>query len=81
MASVGVGLAGIVSALAGAAQVVISDYPAPVVLANTMRNVEKNIPDHVRPNVKVQGHEWGVLDDEFARDKESGFTRVIAADW
>lgn len=73
-------MSGIVSVLAGASEVVISDYPAPIVLANIKRNFEKNIPDHLRSNVTIQGHEWGVLDDDFAGSHKNHFSRVIAAD-
>lgn len=74
------GLSGIVSALAGAKETVISDYPAPVVLANIRRNVEKNIPKDSMSGLKVEGHTWGVLDDEFSRTNAHHFSRVIAAD-
>lgn len=80
MASVGVGPSGIVSTLAGAKEVVISDYPAATVLANIKRNVAKNVPEQLLPNVSVEGHEWGVLDDVFASTHKAYFTRVIAAD-
>lgn len=80
MALVGVGLAGIVSALSGAHETVVSDYPAPVVLANIKRNIDKNISRDPKPSILVQGHEWGVLDDDFARDNKNAFTRILAAD-
>ncbi|KAF1350817.1 hypothetical protein BDV97DRAFT_294814 [Delphinella strobiligena] len=76
----GVGPSGIVSTLAGAKEVVISDYPAATVLANIKRNVAKNVPEQLLPNVSVEGHEWGVLDDVFASTHKAYFTRVIAAD-
>lgn len=58
----------------------ISDYPAPVVLSNILRNVKKNIPDSLSERVVVEGHEWGVLDDAFARDNRHSFSRIVAAD-
>ncbi|GAB7351197.1 hypothetical protein MBLNU459_g1638t1 [Dothideomycetes sp. NU459] len=76
----GVGLSGIVSTLAGAKQVVVSDYPAPVVLANIRRNVERNVPQHLMPRVQVEGHEWGVFDDACSSKYAHHFSRVIAAD-
>nr|OQO21497.1 hypothetical protein B0A51_11288 [Rachicladosporium sp. CCFEE 5018]OQO21817.1 hypothetical protein B0A51_09837 [Rachicladosporium sp. CCFEE 5018] len=39
----GVGLGGIVAMLAGASEVAITDYPAPVVLENILRNVDANL--------------------------------------
>ena len=80
MAAVGVGLAGITSVLAGAERVVMSDYPSPVVLANIAVNVEKNVPQHLRSRIEIQGHEWGVLDGEFAESHKAHFKRIIAAD-
>lgn len=66
--------------MVGAEEVVISDYPAPFVLANIRHNVEKNVAEELRSNVKVKGHEWGVFDDEFSRTHAAHFTRIIAAD-
>ena len=68
------------SALAGAEEVVVSDYPAPEVLANLEVNVEKNIPRDIRPRVRIKGHEWGVLTDEFSQSHVHSFTRILAAD-
>jgi EEF1A N-terminal glycine/lysine methyltransferase len=81
----GTGLAGIVAGLAGAKEVVISDYPAPEVLANIKSNISRNIePRRGKTQgigkVKVEGHEWGVLEDEFARENREGFGRILVAD-
>lgn len=76
----GVGLSGIISTLAGAKKVVISDYPAPVVLANIRRNVEKNVTKELSSGLSVEGHEWGELDDKFSSSNAHHFSRVIAAD-
>jgi len=78
--SAGTGLAGIICTLAGADKVIMSDYPAPEILANIRVNVEKNIPRSTQRKVSVKGHEWGVLTDDFATTYANGFTRVIAAD-
>jgi nicotinamide N-methyltransferase len=51
----GSGLAGIVSALAGADEMVISDYPSPGVIANINVNVEKNVPEYIR-NKNINQH-------------------------
>jgi len=61
-------------------QVVISDYPAKAILDNIIRNVQKNIPSSLKPNVTVRGHEWGILNDEFATANKGHFTRILAAD-
>ncbi|MCJ1387740.1 hypothetical protein MMC18_000583 [Xylographa bjoerkii] len=76
----GTGLAGIVAALAGAEEVVLSDYPAPEILANIQTNVNKNIPQASSCRVSVEGHEWGVLTDPFSVSHKHAYTRVIAAD-
>ncbi|PBP19610.1 nicotinamide N-methyltransferase [Diplocarpon rosae] len=79
----GTGLAGIAASLEGAEKVVISDYPAPEVLKNLHANVERNItPRSSRSprTVEVQGHEWGVLDDEFSAQNKGSFGRLLVAD-
>lgn len=73
----GVGLDGIVAVLAGANEVTISDYPAPTVLANIKRNAAASIPHH---QYRIEGHEWGELDTDFASQHKHRFTRVLAAD-
>jgi nicotinamide N-methyltransferase len=80
----GTGLAGLVAGLAGAQDVVISDYPAPEVLENIRSNVRANIgprreKDPGIAEVRVEGHEWGVLTDPFSvRCKESFDTLLVA---
>lgn len=76
----GTGLAGMISVLAGAEETVISDYPAPEVLSNIKVNVDKNIPEAIRPRCTVEGHEWGVLTDDFSMAKKGHFTRLLVAD-
>ncbi|MCJ1420120.1 hypothetical protein MMC32_006477 [Xylographa parallela] len=76
----GTGLAGIVAALAGAEEVVLSDYPALEILANIRTNVNRNIPQASSTKVRVEGHEWGILTDPFSASHKHAFTRVIAAD-
>lgn len=65
--------------LAGARHTVISDYPAPAVLANIRRNVQKAVPHHVGSSCLVYGHEWGVFEDDAMQQKHQ-FTRILAAD-
>lgn len=67
-------------ALAGADEVVVSDYPAPEILANISVNVNKNVPQPHRSRTSVKGHEWGVLTDEFSTTYANTFGRIIAAD-
>ncbi|KAL3428106.1 nicotinamide N-methyltransferase [Phlyctema vagabunda] len=86
----GTGLAGMISGLKGAEQVVISDYPAPEVLENIRGNVTRNIePRKVGTDervaqeireVTVEGHEWGVLDDTFSVQEKESFGRILVAD-
>lgn len=69
------------SMLAGAQELVISDYPSPEILATIEMNCKKNIaPSHYKNNIHVIGHEWGVIDDEFSKTNARHFTRILAAD-
>lgn len=68
------------SSLAGAKEVVISDYPAREVLSNLSSNVRVNIPSDFSPRPRVQGHSWGELNDEFSVSGKGNFTRVLSAD-
>lgn len=77
---VGLGLSGIVSAYAGAAEVVISDFPAPVLLSNIQRNVSENVIGKTPRVLAVQGHVWGELHDAFSGSYAGYFTRILAAD-
>lgn len=61
-------------------QVVITDYPAPVVLENIRRNITANVPSSLQFSAMVEGHEWGVLDSAFATENKNRFTRILAAD-
>ncbi|KAG0646955.1 Elongation factor methyltransferase 7 [Hyphodiscus hymeniophilus] len=83
----GTGLAGIVAGLMGAETVVISDYPAPEVLANIGANIKRNVTsraekDRVVPDMRVQGHEWGAFNDEdgFCEKEREGFDKLLVAD-
>lgn len=68
------------SVLAGAEEVVLSDYPSPAILANTKANVERNVSKELQQKLTVQGHEWGVLTDEFSKAHASHFSRILCAD-
>ena len=81
----GTGLAGIVASLMGAQSVVVSDYPAPEVLANIAENISRNVTsrsDEVgkRWDIRAQGHEWGKFSDEFCEKEEETFDKVLVAD-
>ena len=78
--STGTGLAGIVSVLAGAEQTVISDYPAPELIANIKVNAKRIIPSQLLNKVAVQSHEWGAVSDEFSSAYAHYFTRILSAD-
>ncbi|KAF2201822.1 hypothetical protein GQ43DRAFT_440247 [Delitschia confertaspora ATCC 74209] len=80
----GVGLAGIVSALAGAEEVTITDYPAPPILSAIKTNVAKNVPSNLKPRITVEGHEWGQFSptdpNSFTQSHAHHYTRILAAD-
>ncbi|KFZ06388.1 hypothetical protein V501_07459 [Pseudogymnoascus sp. VKM F-4519 (FW-2642)] len=85
----GTGLSGIVAARAGAESVVITDYPAPEVVANVRKNVEVNLPKEMRigregkpATCLVEGHEWGNLsgDDSFVQGHKGSFDVILVAD-
>ncbi|OJJ39008.1 hypothetical protein ASPWEDRAFT_49093 [Aspergillus wentii DTO 134E9] len=78
----GAGLPSIISALAKASTVTVSDHPSSPAFSGALSfNVNHNItPNHTSTNVHIQPHEWGVLDDSFALQNKNAFTRIIAAD-
>ncbi|KAJ4335807.1 hypothetical protein N0V95_008801 [Ascochyta clinopodiicola] len=76
----GVGLGGVMSALAGAKEVTITDYPAPPILEAIKTNVTKNLKEPLRSRVAVEGHLWGDVSSESARAHAHRYTRVMAAD-
>jgi EEF1A N-terminal glycine/lysine methyltransferase len=61
-------------------KVVISDYPATVVLDNIQRNAKAAVPSHLASRYSVEGFEWGDLDSAFAKKYAGHFDRIIAAD-
>jgi len=58
----------------------LTDHPCPSILKTLKANVEKNVPQHTRDRVTVQGHEWGVLLDEFSLSQHHKYTRILCAD-
>lgn len=77
---IGVGLSGITACLAGAREVVISDYPAKELLDNISRNVQNAIAPGHQSQCRVQGYMWGDCSSEFAVNHKHSFSRIIAAD-
>jgi nicotinamide N-methyltransferase len=79
----GTGLAGIVAALCGAQEVVLSDYPAEEVLSNIQANVQRNTATRAKghyADLRIKGHEWGLLDDKFSMEERGSFGRILVAD-
>ena len=68
------------SVLGGAEEVVVSDYPASEILANIIVNIKRNVPAALQSRIDVEGHEWGVLTDDFSQAYHHAFTRILAAD-
>ncbi|CAE7158991.1 unnamed protein product, partial [Rhizoctonia solani] len=60
-------LPSLVTALCGARQVVITDYPDAPLLDNITRNVDRNIPTTMRSKVKTQGYIWGTDPEKLFR--------------
>ncbi|CAI6333227.1 unnamed protein product [Periconia digitata] len=76
----GVGLGGIMAAMAGADEIFITDYPATPILSTLEANVKKNIPTSLQSKISVHGHQWGDLSSPFATANAGRFTRIFAAD-
>ncbi|KAI5370331.1 putative lysine methyltransferase, S-adenosyl-L-methionine-dependent methyltransferase [Septoria linicola] len=76
----GTGLAGIVAALAGSRESIISDYPSDEVLDNIRKNTTHALPADTATRARVQGYAWGDADSDFARDNAHSFQRIMAAD-
>lgn len=76
----GTGLAGVVAAMAGADEVVISDFPSCELLSNLDTNVKTNFPEDRRARISVRGHMWGKTDDAFSTAHAGSFTRILSAD-
>ncbi|PGH17289.1 hypothetical protein AJ79_01172 [Helicocarpus griseus UAMH5409] len=92
----GAALPSLISALAGAAQIAITDHPSsPALYGSIQANINKNIPEHLQRRIAIQPHEWGVLGhnegqvpgnpqtaaaSKFALENKGAFTKIIAAD-
>ncbi|EEH45322.1 uncharacterized protein PADG_01472 [Paracoccidioides brasiliensis Pb18] len=70
----GAALPSLISTLAGAAEVTITDHPSsPALYGAIQANVANNIPEHLRCRVSIQPHEWGILnpDEVSSHSKEN----------
>ncbi|KAL0467034.1 hypothetical protein QR685DRAFT_575080 [Neurospora intermedia] len=80
----GTGLPSLMAALLGAKRVLVTDYPAPVVIENLRKNVELNLKDQKGAargvEVAVEGHGWGDLETPLALENKGAFDRVLCAD-
>lgn len=92
----GTALPSMMGGLLGAARVVVTDYPAPVIMSTLRTNVSRNIRQELSPlgaslpPVVVTGHEWGVFtppadapaddDKNFFASNEHAFDRILCAD-
>ncbi|KAF2686117.1 hypothetical protein K458DRAFT_441739 [Lentithecium fluviatile CBS 122367] len=76
----GVGLGGIMSALAGAQEIAITDYPVPTILATISTNVSTNLPLALQYKTSIHPHQWGVFTTPFATTHFHQYTRILAAD-
>lgn len=81
----GTALPSLLSALLGASRVVMTDYPAPVVISNLAANAVRNSRTDMSPEgavapVEVEGHAWGELDTPLADKGRRAFDRVFVCD-
>ncbi|RMJ21564.1 putative methyltransferase, partial [Aspergillus sp. HF37] len=75
-------LPSIITALAQAAKVTITDHPSSPALTGAINfNIARNVANRgIGTTVDAQPHEWGALDTAFARTHRNAYTRIIAAD-
>ncbi|KAK4453132.1 hypothetical protein QBC34DRAFT_446525 [Podospora aff. communis PSN243] len=89
----GTALPSLMSALLGARRVVVTDYPAPVILKTLRDNVAANSHPSFSPKgyiiatsenggggLEVEGHSWGEFDGPLAQANRHAFDRVFVAD-
>lgn len=82
----GTALPSIISLLAAASEVCITDHPSsPALNCGTIKaNVQENLDAVKYKNsnslFSIRPHEWGSITNDFANDRRNHFTRVIAAD-
>ncbi|KAK0626462.1 nicotinamide N-methyltransferase [Immersiella caudata] len=89
----GTALPSLMSALLGSRRVVVTDYPAPVILKTLRHNVAANSQPSFSPKghivaasenggggIEVEGHSWGEFNRPLARANKHAFDRVFVAD-
>ncbi|KAJ0117698.1 nicotinamide N-methyltransferase [Diaporthe amygdali] len=81
----GTALPSLLAALLGASRVVLTDYPAPVVISNLRANAARNARPELSPSsslapVEVEGHAWGELGTPLAEKGRRAFDRVFVCD-
>lgn len=87
----GTALPSLLAGLLGARRVVLTDYPAPAVVANLRANAARNLRPAlapaggklVAPSVEVDGHAWGELPSsppQDDHDRHHAFDRVLVCD-
>jgi nicotinamide N-methyltransferase len=82
----GTGLPSMLSALLGASEVVVVDYPTPVVIDTLRKNIAFNCQPAFSPaatvaaSVRVDGHAWGELETPFAVENKGKFDRILVCD-
>ena len=82
----GTALPSIISMLAGASEVCITDDPSsPALSSNTIvssvqGSFELAKTRNLNPITSIEAHEWGSMIDPFSKAKQNRYTRVIAAD-
>lgn len=87
----GTALPSLLAGLLGAQRVMLTDYPAPAVVANLRANADRNLRPEVAPRgqvaevVEVEGHAWGELPSFATQECHSSrhhhaFDRVLVCD-
>ena len=82
----GTALPSMISILARASEICITDHPkSPALASNTIQaNVQEIFKSAKRENLApllcIEGHKWGSFMDHFAQKKSNHYTRIIAAD-
>lgn len=85
----GTALPSLLAGLLGASRVVLTDYPAPAVIANLRANAERNLRSELSPSgkvaesIEVDSHAWGEfpsIEEEGNDRRHHAFDRVLVCD-
>lgn len=82
----GAALPSIISILAAASEVCITDHPSsPTLTSGTIQtNVQKMVErierKNISPIITIHAHEWGSVTDAFTQANSDHYTKIIAAD-